>query len=163
MFNTWLILWMFHMSWKVTRFPFVGWSVSYIYQLVLLAWLTCLCLWEMWNLQAQPWRYPDFSTAQSVVMCFCCSVNNHARFSVTPWTAAHQASLSFTVSWSLLKFVSMESVMPSNHRILCRRLLLLPSVFPSIRVFANELGLCQWVSSLNQVAKVLELWHQFFQ
>ena len=54
-----------------------------------------------------------------------------------PWTAAHQASLSFTVSWSLLKLMSNESVMPSNHLILCRPLLL-PSIFPSIRVFFNE-------------------------
>ena len=56
----------------------------------------------------------------------------------TPWTAAHQASLSFTISWSLLKLMSIESVMPSNNFILCCPLLLLPSIFPSIRVFANE-------------------------
>ena len=54
--------------------------------------------------------------------------------SATPWTAAHQASLSITNSWSLLKLMSIELVMPSNHLILCRPLLLLPSVFPSIRV-----------------------------
>ena len=54
------------------------------------------------------------------------------------WTAAHQASLSFTSFWSLLKCMSFESVMPSNHLILCRPLLLLPSIFPSIRVFSNE-------------------------
>ena len=57
---------------------------------------------------------------------------------MTPWTAAHQASLSSTVSWSLLKFMSIESVMPSNHLILCCPLLLLPSIFPSIRVFSKE-------------------------
>ena len=57
---------------------------------------------------------------------------------VTPWTAACQASLSFTISWSLLKLMFMELVMPSNHLILCRPLLLLPSIFPSIRVFSNE-------------------------
>ena len=56
----------------------------------------------------------------------------------TPWTAAHQASLSITNSRSLLKLMSIESVMPSNHLILCRRLLLPPSIFPSIRVFSNE-------------------------
>ena len=60
---------------------------------------------------------------------------------VTPWTAAHQACLSFTISWSLLKPMSMESVMPSNHLILCHLLLLLPSVFSSIRVFSNESAL----------------------
>jgi len=56
----------------------------------------------------------------------------------TPWTAARQASLSVASSWSLLKLMYIESVMPSNHLILCRPLLLLPSIFPSIRVFSNE-------------------------
>ena len=56
----------------------------------------------------------------------------------TPWTAAHQASLSFTVSQSLLKLISIELVMPSNHLILCDPLFLLPSIFPSFRVFSNE-------------------------
>ena len=59
----------------------------------------------------------------------------------TPWTAARQAFLSFTISWSLLKPMSIESVMPSNHLILCRHLLLPPSIFPSIRVFSNESAL----------------------
>ena len=58
--------------------------------------------------------------------------------SVTPWTAARQASLSITNSWSLLTLMSIELVMPSNHLILCRPLLLPPSIFPSIRVFSNE-------------------------
>ena len=58
--------------------------------------------------------------------------------SLTLWTAAHQASLSITISWSLLKLMSIESVMPSNHLILCGLLLLPPSIFPSIRVFSNE-------------------------
>ena len=61
--------------------------------------------------------------------------------SVTPWTVASQASLSFTISWNLLKLKSIESVIPSNHLILYRPLLLLPSIFPSIRVFSNELAL----------------------
>ena len=60
----------------------------------------------------------------------------------TPWTAACQASLFFTLFWSLLKVTSIESVMPSNHLILCHPLLLLPSIFPSLRVFSNELALC---------------------
>ena len=59
----------------------------------------------------------------------------------TPWTAAHQASLSITNSWSLLKLMSIESVMPSNHFILCHPLLLLSSIFPSIGVFSKELAL----------------------
>ena len=60
------------------------------------------------------------------------------RLFVTPWTAAYQASLSITNSHSLLKLMSIESMMPSNHFILCRPLLLPPSIFPSIRVFSNE-------------------------
>ena len=64
------------------------------------------------------------------------------RLFVTPWNAAHQASLSITNSQSLPKPMSIESVMPSNHLILCHPLLPLPSLFPSIRVFSNELALC---------------------
>ena len=63
---------------------------------------------------------------------------SHVRFFATPWTATGQASLYITNSWSLLKLISTESVMPSNHLILCCPLLLLPSIFPSIRVFSNE-------------------------
>ena len=61
--------------------------------------------------------------------------------SATPWTAAHQSYLSFTITWSLLKLMSIESVMPSNHLVLCHPLLLSPSIFPSIRVFSNESAL----------------------
>ena len=61
---------------------------------------------------------------------------------VTPWTSAHQTSRSFSISQSLLKFMSIESVMPSNHLILCRPLLLLLLIFPSIRVFSNESAVC---------------------
>ena len=61
--------------------------------------------------------------------------------SAVPWTAACQASLSFTISWSLLKLMSIDSVMSSNHLLLCHPLFLLPSVFPSIRVFSNESAL----------------------
>ena len=63
---------------------------------------------------------------------------SHVRLFATPWTAARQASLSITNSQGLLKFMSIKSVMPSNHLILCRPLLLLNSIFPSIRVFSNE-------------------------
>ena len=66
---------------------------------------------------------------------------NHVRLFVTPWTAAHQASLSITKSRSPPKLMSIESVMPSNHLILCRPLLLLPSIFPSIRVLFSEWAL----------------------
>ena len=74
---------------------------------------------------------------------------------VTPWTAALQASLSLTISQSLPKFTSIESVMPYNLLVLCCPLLLLPSIFPSIRVFSNELA------GSNQAAKVLELQLQY--
>ena len=70
---------------------------------------------------------------------FSCSVVSD---SATPWTAGHQASLSIISSWSLLKLMPIESVMPSNHLILCRPLHLLPSIFPSIKVFSNESVLC---------------------
>ena len=67
---------------------------------------------------------------------------SRVRLSVTPWTAARQASLSITNSWSLLRLTSIESVMPFDHLILCCPLLLLPSIFPNIRVFSNESALC---------------------
>ena len=71
---------------------------------------------------------------------------SHVQLFATPWTAARQASLAFTSSLSLLKLMSIESVTPSNHLILCRPLLLLPSIFPSIRVFSNESALCiRWL------------------
>ena len=66
---------------------------------------------------------------------------SHVRLFVTPWTAARQASLSITNSQSLLQFMSLEMVMPSNHLILCRPLLL-PSIFSSIRVFSNQSAFC---------------------
>ena len=78
---------------------------------------------------------------------------SHVWLFATPWTAAHQASLSITNSWSLLKLMSIESVMPSNHLLLCHPLLLLPSIFPHIRVFSNESVLCirwpNWSFSFN--------------
>ena len=67
---------------------------------------------------------------------------SHVQLFVTPWTAARQASLSLTISWSLLEHMSIELVMPSNHLILCCPLLLLPSVFPRFRIFSKELALC---------------------
>ena len=79
---------------------------------------------------------------------------NHVQLFATLWTAAHQVSLSFTVSQSLLKLMSIELVMPSTHLILCHPLLLLPSNFLSIRVFSNESALCirwpkYWSSSFS--------------
>ena len=80
---------------------------------------------------AENWLIEAFSSAAQSCPTLC-----------DPWTVARQASPSITNSWSLLKLMSFESVMPSNHLILCRPLLLLPSVFPSIRIFSNESVLC---------------------
>ena len=98
---------------------------------------------SLWSLATQ------FSSVQSL---------SRVWFFATPWTAAHQASLSIINSWSLLKLMSFESVMPSNHLILCRPL---SSCLPS----SQHLGLFQWVGSLHQVAKVFkfQLQHQSFQ
>ena len=84
------------------------------------------------------WNYKAHSLFRSV---FFTSVQllSHVRLFATPWTTACQASLSVTNCWSLLKFMSIESMMPSNHLILCHPLLLLLSIFPRIRVFSNEL------------------------
>ena len=73
-------------------------------------------------------------------LCSISSVEllSHVQLFVTPWTAACQASLSITNSWSMVKFMSIQSVMPSNYLILCHPLLLRPSIFPSITVFSNE-------------------------
>ena len=81
------------------------------------------------------WRHEVEGQALSVII-----VQSLSRFRlfVTPWTAARLASLSFTISWSLLKLMSIKSVMPSNYLILCHLLLLPPSIFPSIRVFSND-------------------------
>ena len=81
------------------------------------------------SLKARTFFLLCFSSVQSL---------SHVHPFATPWTAAHQASLSITKSQSLLKIMSIESVMPSNHLILCHPLLLLPSIFPSVRVFSNE-------------------------
>ena len=88
--------------------------------------LVCICLAACYC----PWSWiSSFSSVQSL---------SHVRLFATPWTAAYQASLFITNSQSLLKLMSIESVMRSNHLILCHPLLLPPSIFPSIRVFSNE-------------------------
>ena len=79
---------------------------------------------------------------------------SHVQLFATSWTAAYHVSLSFTISWSLLKLMSIKSVMPSNTLIFCHPLLLLPSIFPSIRVFSKESALCirwpkYWSFSFN--------------
>ena len=105
----------------------------------------------------------QFSSVQSL---------SPVRIFVTPWTAARQASLSITKYWSLLKFMSIESGMPSNHLILCRPLLLLPSVFPSIRVFSKEAVLhVRWakywsfsfsISPSSEYSGLISFWIDWF-
>ena len=84
------------------------------------------------------WKHADRRNAQTSVQFSSVQLLSRDQLFVTPWTTAHQASLPITSSQSLLRLVSIESLMPSNHLILCCPLLLLPSVFPSIRVFSNE-------------------------
>ena len=86
-----------------------------------------------WTLVSVGWQ--DWHLVDAVQSLSC------VQLIATPWTAAHQAPLSSTISWSPPKPMSIESVMPSNHLILCRPLLLLPLIFPSIRVFSNESAL----------------------
>ena len=97
-----------------------------------------------------PRSHKEADTTEQVSLHFCkfthfsCIITvviqwlSHGWLFATPWTAARQASQSFTISWSLLELMFIELVMPSNHLILCRPLLLLPSIFPSIRVFSRE-------------------------
>ena len=82
-------------------------------------------------------QFSDLQSGHVVVQLL-----SHLQFFVTPWTAARQASLSFTISWSLIKLMFIETMMPSNHLILCCPLLLLPSGLPSIRDFSSESALC---------------------
>ena len=84
----------------------------------------------------QTWKSPI-----GLLEIFVVQLLSHVQLFVTPWTAACQASLSFTISRSLLKLMSVESVMPSSYLTLCHPLLLLPSIFPSIRVFFSESAL----------------------
>ena len=93
-----------------------------------------------WGFQCMNWGGHKHTAHKNLVQ----SVQwlSHVQLFATPWTATCQASLSITNSWSLIKLMSIESVMPSSHLILCRPFLLLPSIFPSIRVFSNESVFC---------------------
>ena len=96
----------------------------------------------LFSIVAEPVYIPISCVGGFPFLCiFSSSVQSLScvRLFATPWTAARQASLSVTNSWSSPKLMSIESMMPSNHLILCRPLLLLPSIFPSIRVFSNEI------------------------
>ena len=101
--------------------------------------LFLICVWQRtialdwgWCLRGEVQRRSRLETPSSVQSL------HHVWLFATPWTAAHQTSLSITNSWSLLKLMSIESVMPSNHLLLCWPLLLLPPICPSIRVFSSE-------------------------
>ena len=87
--------------------------------------------------------FPHLSTYMCVYLWLLFS-HSVVPDSSIPWTAARQASLSFTISQSLLKLMSIKSVMPSNHLILCHPILLLPSTLPSLRVLSNKSALCIW-------------------
>ena len=91
-------------------------------------------------LGVSPCSWPEHLTSQFFVVVVVQSLS-HVQLFATPWTVAHQASMSFSISQSLLKLMSIEMVMLSNHVILCHPLLLLLSIFPSIRVFSKELAL----------------------
>ena len=85
-------------------------------------------------------------------LILCCSVSQSSRTLCTPWTAAHQVSVSFSISWCFLKLMFIESMMPSKYFILCCPLLL-PSIFPSIRVFTTESAFCiRWHQSIGASA-----------
>ena len=139
-------------------------SLVFLYRLILdinrreVNWRRGMQKWAQ-NCQASCFFKPEFFFTDYLHYYIFSSVQfsrSVVSNSATPWTAAHQASLSITSFWSLLRLMSIESVMPSNHLIFCRPFLLLPSVFPSVR---------RRVSSLHQVAEVLEfqLQHQSFQ
>ena len=107
--------------------------------------------WAAWLLHSPCPQVPASRLVSFVLSSFHLGKGSSVQFShsimsdsATPRTAARQASLSITNSWSLLKPMSIESVMPSNHLILCHPLLLPPSIFPSIRVFSNESALIRW-------------------
>ena len=105
----------------------------------------------LWTKHLPKILHPNMNTFNSRIVV---QLVSHVRLFATPWTAAHQASLSFTTLQSLLKLMSIELVMLSNHFLLCLPLLL-PLILPNIRVFF------QWVSSSHQVSKILELQLQY--
>ena len=136
--------------------------------LPLCSWPRPNCLFEIltcpshWNLKVNwaKWKYwfighpPNVTEVTSSLSSVQFSSVSHVQLFATPWTTAGQASLSITNSWSLLRLTSIKSVMPSSYLILSHSLLLPPSIFPSIRVFSNESGLCirwpkYWSFSFN--------------
>ena len=117
------------------KFKKLKWGITYFYKI------------KKWKQNNLPVEYVS-NSVQSL---------NHVWIFATPWSAAHQASLSITNPQSLLKLMSIESVMPSNHLILCHPLFLLPSIFPSIRVFTNESFFASGGPSIGASASVLPM------
>ena len=113
--------------------------ISKVFQVQLIA-VVQSALYDSWWLRKKEVVYSQISLYRLKTCIICCSTRSPVWFFVTPWTAARQASLASIISWSLLRFMSIESVMLSNYLILCRSLLW-PSVFPSIRVFSSESAL----------------------
>ena len=113
--------------------------------LVLCLLVQCIAYYPQKNAPPKSWlliyRYWKIRSLEAGARTLLLLFSRSFRLFATPWTAARQASLSFTNSWSLLKLISIELVRSSNHLILCRPFLLLPSIFLSIRVFSNELAL----------------------
>ena len=149
-------------TWQVYFSPITSWPFAKLWELAAVFWLLDSQLSRPAELTRSPssalsdpgslttHHLPSLRTVHLTVWPVsgmgqpCCSSVpslSCVRLFATPWPAARQASLSITNSWRLLKLMSIESVMPSNHLILCGPLLLLPSIFPSIRVFSNESAL----------------------
>ena len=107
--------------------------------------------WQVGSLPlAPPWKFTDEMNLEIEFAVLDVQLLHSVQIFATPRTAACHFPLSFTISQSLLRFMSIESVMPSNHLILSHPLLLLPSIFPSVRVFSNELALCmRWPEYQN--------------
>ena len=135
-----------------------NWYFQIVLKKTLESLLVCKEIKPVNSKENQPWIVIGRTDAEAPILCppDASSVQSlsRVRLCATPWTAARQASLSITSSWSLPKLMSINQVMPSNHLILCHPLLLLPSIFPSIRVFSNESALCirwpkYWSFSFN--------------
>ena len=118
-----------------------GFSVHGIFQARILEWVAFSSSGDLPNSEIKP----ESTSMQQILYHWATflvvQLFSHVQLFATPWIAAHQASLYFTFSHSLLKLMSIELVMPSNHLILCHPILLLPSTFPSIRVFSNKSAL----------------------